>query len=76
MSWDDVVQSMALEWDAWGPHSLHTAEVTGSIPVTPTSTNGFLEPSGAPLASSSLLAAVTALAVWEGLHPESCTSTC
>ena len=25
----------------WGPRFLHTAEVTGSIPVTPTSTNGF-----------------------------------
>jgi hypothetical protein len=24
--------------------SLHTAEVTGSIPVTPTSTNGLLDP--------------------------------
>jgi hypothetical protein len=31
-----------LESCVWGPHSLHTAEVTGSIPVTPTSTNGFL----------------------------------
>jgi hypothetical protein len=28
----------------WCLRSLHTAEVTGSIPVTPTSTNGFLRP--------------------------------
>src|SRR5215211_8668589 len=31
---------------AWSPRSLHTAEVTGSIPVTPTSTNAFLGPRG------------------------------
>jgi hypothetical protein len=43
MSWDDAVQSMALQWGVWGPHSLHTAEVTGSIPVTPTSTNSLLD---------------------------------
>jgi hypothetical protein len=42
MSWDDVVRSMVLEWSLWGPHSLHTAEATGSKPVTPTSTNGLL----------------------------------
>jgi len=28
----------------WGPHSLHTAEATGSKPVTPTRTNRFLTP--------------------------------
>jgi hypothetical protein len=28
------------------PHSLHTAEATGSKPVTPTSTNVLLEPCG------------------------------
>jgi hypothetical protein len=30
-----------LKSSGWGPHSLHTAEVTGSIPVTPTSTNSI-----------------------------------
>jgi hypothetical protein len=44
MSWDDVVRSMVSEGSVWGPPSLHTAEVTGSIPVTPTSTNTFLGP--------------------------------
>ena len=29
---------------AWGPRFLHTAEVTGSIPVTPTSTNSLPHP--------------------------------
>jgi hypothetical protein len=41
-SWDDVVQSVVLESVIWGPHSLHTAEATGSKPVTPTSTNSLL----------------------------------
>jgi hypothetical protein len=36
MSWDDVVRSTVVASSEWGPHSLHTAEVTGSIPVTPT----------------------------------------
>jgi hypothetical protein len=44
MSWDDVVRRMVLESCVWGPHSLHTAEVTGSIPVTPTSTNNLPHP--------------------------------
>jgi hypothetical protein len=44
MSWEDVVRSRLLKWCVWGPHSLHTAEVTGSIPVTPTSTDTFLGP--------------------------------
>jgi hypothetical protein len=39
MSWDNAVRSRVLESSALWPHSLHTAEVTGSIPVTPTSTN-------------------------------------
>ena len=43
MSWDDVVRRMVLESCVWWPHSLHTAEVTGSIPVTPTSTNSLLD---------------------------------
>jgi hypothetical protein len=43
MSWDDVVRSMVLESSVWGPHSLHTAEATGSKPVTPTSTNSLLD---------------------------------
>jgi hypothetical protein len=30
------------------PRGLHTAEVTGSIPVTPTSTNEFLSPLAEP----------------------------
>jgi hypothetical protein len=34
--------SMVLEGGVWGPHSLHTAEATGSKPVTPTSTNSLL----------------------------------
>jgi hypothetical protein len=33
---------MVLESSVWGPHSLHTAEATGSKPVTPTSTNALL----------------------------------
>jgi hypothetical protein len=37
---------MVLESSVWGPHSLHTAEATGSKPVTPTSTNAFPEPLG------------------------------
>jgi hypothetical protein len=36
-SWGDVVRSRSLSCGMWGPHSLHTTEVTGSIPVTPTS---------------------------------------
>ncbi len=40
-SWDDVVQSMVLESmvlesSVWCPRSLHTAQATGSKPVTPT----------------------------------------
>jgi diaminohydroxyphosphoribosylaminopyrimidine deaminase / 5-amino-6-(5-phosphoribosylamino)uracil reductase len=42
-SWDDVVESVVLESCVWGPHSLHTAEATGSKPVTPTSTNSLLD---------------------------------
>ena len=49
-SWDDVVRSMVLESSVWGPHSLHTAEVTGSIPVTPTSQNTSQGRSRGPLA--------------------------
>jgi hypothetical protein len=36
MSWDDVVRSMVPEGSTWEPHSLHTAEVVGSNPTTPT----------------------------------------
>jgi hypothetical protein len=36
LSWGDVVRSMVLEGTVWRPHSLHTAEATGSKPVTPT----------------------------------------
>ena len=36
--------SMVLEGGMWGPHSLHTAEATGSKPVTPTGANAFLGP--------------------------------
>jgi hypothetical protein len=43
MSWDDVVWSMVSEGSVRGPHSLHTAEATGSKPVTPTSTNSLLD---------------------------------
>jgi hypothetical protein len=48
LSWGDVVWSMVLESCVWGPHSLHTAEATGSKPVTPTSTNRFLSLLPAP----------------------------
>jgi hypothetical protein len=34
-SWDDMVRSMVAASGVWGPHSLHTAEATGSRPVTP-----------------------------------------
>jgi hypothetical protein len=30
MSWEDVVRSMVLDRNVWWPHSLHTAEATGS----------------------------------------------
>jgi hypothetical protein len=45
-----VVRSMVLESRVWGPHSLHTAEVTGSIPVTPTSQNASRARSFGPFA--------------------------
>jgi adenylate cyclase len=35
-SWDDVRRIMVVASGAWGSHSLHTAEATGSKPVTPT----------------------------------------
>jgi hypothetical protein len=38
----DALGRRVREGSVWWPHSLHTAEVTGSIPVTPTSTNRFL----------------------------------
>jgi hypothetical protein len=50
LSWGDVVRSMVLEGTVWRPHSLHTAEVTGSIPVTPTSQNASQAHSNGPLA--------------------------
>jgi hypothetical protein len=40
---------VVLESSVWEPHSLHTAEATGSKPVTPTSTNGFLSPLPEPI---------------------------
>jgi len=40
------VRSMAVECSELKPHSLHTAEATGSKPVTPTSTNSLLESRG------------------------------
>jgi hypothetical protein len=40
----DVVLGVVGEGDAWRPCSLHTAEATGSKPVTPTSTNTLPEP--------------------------------
>ena len=33
-SWDNGVRSMVLESCMWGPHSLHTAEATGSTSLT------------------------------------------
>ena len=50
MNWDDVVRSMARDRSLWGPHSLHTAEATGSKPVTPTSQNASQPSSNGPLA--------------------------
>jgi hypothetical protein len=50
LSWGDVVRSMVLGGSVWGPHSLHTAEVTGSIPVTPTSQNASQGHSSGPFA--------------------------
>jgi hypothetical protein len=50
LSWGDVVRSMVLEGTVWRPHSLHTAEVTGSKPVTPTSQNASRPQSFGPLA--------------------------
>src|SRR5215213_7148866 len=47
-NWDDVMLSMALDSSVWGPHSLHTAEATGSKPVTPTSTNRLVSPLPGP----------------------------
>jgi hypothetical protein len=41
VSCGDVVRGMVREGGVWGPHSLHTAEATGSKPVTPTSTDEF-----------------------------------
>jgi hypothetical protein len=56
LSCGDVVRRIARDSGVWVPHSLHTAEVTGSIPVTPTSTNGFSGSLWAPFASRALLA--------------------
>jgi hypothetical protein len=39
-----MVRSMGLGSSVGWPHSLHTAEATGSKPVTPTSTNAFPGP--------------------------------
>ena len=41
LTWTDVVRRGMPHWYVWGPRSLHTAEATGSKPVTPTSTNRF-----------------------------------
>jgi hypothetical protein len=38
----NVVWCVVKERGVWQPHSLHTAEATGSKPVTPTSTNAFI----------------------------------
>ena len=45
-----MVRSMALECSVWRPHSLHTAEATGSKPVTPTSENASQAHSNGPFA--------------------------
>jgi hypothetical protein len=39
-SWDDVVQSMAPTSSEWGPHSLHTAEVSASLAMASRSLGG------------------------------------
>jgi hypothetical protein len=43
LSWGDVVRRMVLEGTVWGPHSLHTAEVVGSNPTTPTRASALPE---------------------------------
>jgi hypothetical protein len=52
-----VLWRPAMPGSKCGGRSLHTAEVIGSIPVTPTSTNTCLRFSRAPFASRLLLAA-------------------
>ena len=50
LSCGDVVRRIARDSGVWGPHSLHTAEATGSIPVTPTSQNASPPRSSGPFA--------------------------
>src|SRR4029453_3791412 len=50
LSCGDVVRRIARDSSVWGPHSLHTAEATGSIPVTPTSQNASQAHSTGPFA--------------------------
>jgi hypothetical protein len=46
LSCGDALRSRAAEGGVWGPHSLHTAEVVGWNPTTPTSTNALPSPRG------------------------------
>jgi hypothetical protein len=59
-----MVRSMVLEGTVWGPHSLHTAEATGSKPVTPTSTNASPHSLRRPFASTPLLATSCGVTGW------------
>src|SRR4029450_8933353 len=43
LSCSDAMQHVVGKSSVRGPHSLHTAEATGSKPVTPTSTNSLLD---------------------------------
>jgi hypothetical protein len=71
-----VLEGEASQGDVRGPHSLHTAEVTGSIPVTPTSTNAFPESccgagcqqiaSKPPTVVAPALKAVPSSGLWDG----------
>jgi hypothetical protein len=53
LSCDDVVRRGVRRRRAWWPRSLHTAEATGSEPVTPTSQNAHQAHSNGPFARRS-----------------------
>jgi hypothetical protein len=61
LSWGDVVPSMVLEGTVWRPHPLHTAEATGSKPVTPTREKPQLRAPTASQADGALFASQPAV---------------
>jgi hypothetical protein len=67
LSWGDVVRSMVLEGTVWRPHSLHTAEVVGSNPTTPTLLGGLINEAGASLGSA--MCRVWTAGAWRGRRP-------